>query len=180
MKKNEAATHQESDTDINQTNDNEIVWVSKSEIKRDAETLKQLGIELTKLSRNQLDKIPLDDDLLDSVILAQKIKKGAYRRQIQWIGKLLRHRDTGPIYDALHLLKSWNDQQNKLTHQLEQLRDRLIETGETDPILSIYPRADRQKLRHLARLAKNEQQSGTLSRVAKQIYRYLKELSHVE
>ncbi len=40
--------------------DDEIIWVSKSEIKRDAEELKQLGAEMVELGKNALDKIPLD------------------------------------------------------------------------------------------------------------------------
>ena len=55
--------------------DDEIIWVSKSEIKRDAEELKQLGAEMVELGKNALDKIPLDQDLRDAIELAQKIKK---------------------------------------------------------------------------------------------------------
>ncbi len=43
--------------------DDEIIWVSKSEIKRDAEELKRLGAEIVDLGKNALDKIPLDADL---------------------------------------------------------------------------------------------------------------------
>ena len=46
--------------------DDEIIWVSKSEIKRDAEELKRLGAEIVDLGKNALDKIPLDADLLSS------------------------------------------------------------------------------------------------------------------
>ena len=43
--------------------EDEIIYVSKSEIKRDAEELKKLGIELVNLSKNEIVKIPLDEDL---------------------------------------------------------------------------------------------------------------------
>ncbi len=55
--------------------DDEIIWVSKSEIKRDAEELKRLGAELVDLGKNALDKIPLDTDLRDAIELAQRIKR---------------------------------------------------------------------------------------------------------
>ena len=55
--------------------DDEIIWVSKSEIKRDAEERKRLGAELVDLGKNALDKIPLDTDLRDAIELAQRIKK---------------------------------------------------------------------------------------------------------
>lgn len=57
--------------------DDEIIWVSKSEIKRDAEELKRLGAELVDLGKNALDKIPLDTDLRDAIELAQRIKRVA-------------------------------------------------------------------------------------------------------
>ena len=43
--------------------DDEIIWVSKSEIKRDAEALKDLGAEMVDLGKNSLDKLPLDGRL---------------------------------------------------------------------------------------------------------------------
>ncbi len=53
--------------------DDEIIWVSKSEIKRDAEELKRLGAELVDLGKNALDKIPLDADLRDAIELIVEV-----------------------------------------------------------------------------------------------------------
>lgn len=53
----------------------EIIWVSKSEIKRDAEALKKLGEKLVNLTKTNLDKIPLDTGLRDAVELAQRLQK---------------------------------------------------------------------------------------------------------
>ena len=67
----------------------EIIWVSKSEIKRDAEALKKLGAKLVELNKTNLAKIPLNDQLLEAIELAQRLQKEAKRRQLQYIGKLL-------------------------------------------------------------------------------------------
>ncbi|EIS74613.1 hypothetical protein YPPY72_4248, partial [Yersinia pestis PY-72] len=109
--------------------DDEIIWVSKSEIKRDAEALKDLGTELVDLGKNALERIPLDEDLLAAIELAQKIKKEGRRRQLQLIGKMLRARDVEPIQTALDKLKNRHNQQISLFHKLETLRDRLIAEG---------------------------------------------------
>ncbi|MDU6078576.1 MAG: DUF615 domain-containing protein, partial [Pantoea sp.] len=53
--------------DNQEEEDDEIIWVSKSEIKRDAEELKRLGAELVDLGKNALEKIPLDEELLAAV-----------------------------------------------------------------------------------------------------------------
>ncbi|OCG03169.1 ribosome biogenesis factor YjgA [Gilliamella sp. wkB112] len=160
--------------------DDEIIYVSKSEIKRDAEALKKLGIELVNLSKNEIVKIPLDEDLLYAIELAQKIKKEGYRRQIQYIGKLLRSRDIEPITQTLDKLKNRHNQQVAMFHKLEKLRDELIETGNAETIIEIFPNADRQQLRTLARLAKKELDSNKTPKTARQIFQYLKQLSDAE
>ena len=167
---------QEFDTDM----DDVIIYVSKSEIKRDAEILKKMGVELVNLSKNELTKIPLDEDLLYAIELAQKIKKEGYRRQIQYIGKLLRSRNIDPITQALDKLKNRHNQQVALFHKLEKLRDELIETGDAENIIELFPIADRQQLRTLARQAKKERESNKPPKTAKQIFQYLKELSNAE
>ena len=159
--------------------DDEIIWVSKSEIKRDAEELKQLGAELVDLGKNALDKIPLDDDLRSAIELAQRIKKEGRRRQLQLIGKLLRQRDVDPIRQALDKLKNRHNQQVALFHKLEQLRDRLIDEGDdaVAEVLKLWPNADRQQLRSLIRNAKKEKEGNKPPKSARQIFQYLRELS---
>ncbi|WP_224652917.1 ribosome biogenesis factor YjgA [Pectobacterium versatile] len=159
--------------------DDEIIWVSKSEIKRDAEALKDLGAELVELGKNALEKIPLDDDLRAAVELAQRIKKEGRRRQLQLIGKMLRARDPEPIQTALDKLNNRHNQQVALFHKLEQLRDRLIEEGDdvVPDILALYPHADRQQLRSLVRNAQKEKATNKPPKSARQIFQYLRELA---
>ncbi|XWJ91794.1 ribosome biogenesis factor YjgA [Phytobacter ursingii] len=159
--------------------DDEIIWVSKSEIKRDAEELKRLGAELVDLGKNALEKIPLDQDLRDAVELAQRIKMEGRRRQLQLIGKLLRQRDVEPIRQALDKLKNRHNQQVAFFHKLEQLRDRLIEEGDDaiGEVLGLWPDADRQQLRTLIRNAKKEKEGNKPPKSARLIFQYLRELS---
>ncbi|MBK4116341.1 ribosome-associated protein [Pluralibacter gergoviae] len=159
--------------------DDEIIWVSKSEIKRDAEELKQLGAELVDLGKNALDRIPLDDDLRAAIELAQRIKKEGRRRQLQLIGKLLRSRDVDPIRQALDKVKNRHNQQVALFHKLEQLRDRLIDEGDdaVADVLNLWPDADRQQLRSLIRNAKKEKEGNKPPKSSRQIFQYLRELA---
>ena len=159
--------------------DDEIIWVSKSEIKRDAEALKDLGAELVDLGKNALDRIPLDEDLRAAIELAQRIKKEGRRRQLQLIGKLLRQRDPEPIQTALDKLKNRHNQQVALFHKLEQLRDRLIDDGDLaiTEVINLYPKADRQQLRALIRNAKKEREGNKPPKSARQIFQYLRVLA---
>ena len=165
--------------DNDEQEDEEIIWVSKSEIKRDAEELKRLGAELVELGKNSLDKIPLDERLRTEIELAQRIKKEGRRRQLQLIGKLLRSIDVEPIRVALDKLKNRHNQQVALFHKLEMLRDRLIEQGDEaiSDVIALYHDADRQQLRSMIRNAQKEKAGNKPPKSARQIFQYLRELA---
>ena len=67
---------------------------SKSQRKRDATALQYLGEQLVKRTPAQLSRVPLPDELLAAVRLAQGItQRGGHKRQLQYIGKLMRQLD---------------------------------------------------------------------------------------
>lgn len=67
---------------------------SKSQRKREATALQDLGEALVKLSAVQLNRVPLSDDLAAAVRAAQTMpQRGAHKRQLQFIGKLMRNLD---------------------------------------------------------------------------------------
>ena len=170
-------------TEIDWTDEQEeIIWVSKSEIKRDAEALKKLGEKLVELTQTNLDKIPLDETLLDAVNLARKSVKEARRRQLQFIGKLLRSTEVEPIQEALDKIENKHNQQQAMLHKLEQLRDDLVAQGD-DILVRLfddYPHADRQHLRNLVRSAKKEKEQNKPPKAYREIFQYLKELILVD
>ena len=156
----------------------EIIWVSKSEIKRDAEDLKQLGEKLVNLTKANLTKVPLDDSLKDAIELAQRLQKEARRRQLQYIGKFLRSIDAEPIREALEKIENKHNQQQAMLHKLEILRDELVAKGDvalTD-LLNEHPSADRQQLRNLIRAAQKEKEQNKPSKAYREIYQILKTL----
>ena len=156
----------------------EIIWVSNSEIKRDAEDLKQLGEKLVNLTKANLTKVPLDDSLKDAIELAQRLQKEARRRQLQYIGKLLRSIDAEPIREALEKIENKHNQQQAMLHKLEILRDELVAKGDvalTD-LLNEHPSADRQQLRNLIRAAQKEKEQNKPSKAYREIYQILKTL----
>ena len=156
----------------------EIIWVRKSEIKRDAEDLKQLGEKIVNLTKANLAKIPLDESLLDAIELAQRLQKEARRRQLQYIGKLFRGIDIAPIREALDKIENKHNQQQAMLHKIEKIRDELIENGDIalTNLLNNYPEADRQKLRNLIRSAQKEREQNKPSKAYRDIYQMLKSL----
>lgn len=74
---------------------------SKSQRKREATTLQDLGGALVKLTSTQLKQVPLSDELLAAIKAAQTMpQRGAHKRQLQFIGKLMRRLD-GPETAAI-------------------------------------------------------------------------------
>ena len=150
----------------------------EDEIKRDAEDLKQLGEKLVNLTKANLTKVPLDDSLKDAIELAQRLQKEARRRQLQYIGKLLRSIDAEPIREALEKIENKHNQQQAMLHKLEILRDELVVKGDaalTD-LLNEHPSADRQQLRNLIRAAQKEKEQNKPSKAYREIYQILKTL----
>lgn len=160
----------------------EIIWVSRTEMKRDMEMLQELGEELVKLKPSLLKKFPLDETLLIAIIDAQRFEKEAKRRQLQLIGKMMRTRDPEPIQAALDLHNNKNNQQGIELLKLEKMRDRIIAEGDSaiNDVIEKYPEADRQKLRQLARTAKKEQEGNKPPRAYREIFQYIKSLKKDE
>lgn len=156
----------------------EIIWVSKSEMKRDMEALQKLGQELVALTPNALAKIPLDESLLAAIKDARHFKNEAHRRQLQYIGKVMRSVDIEPIQAALDKLRNKHSQMTVALHKLELKRDQLIEQGDSmlNEIMSEHPEADRQRLRQLTRQANKEKSQNKPPKASREIFQYLKEL----
>lgn len=156
----------------------EIIWVSRSELKRDMEELQKLGEELVTLKPSVLAKFPLEDTLRIAISDAQRFEKEAKRRQMQYIGKLMRNYDPEPIQAALDKLRNKHNQQAVELHKIEKLRDRVISEGDAaiNDVMQLYPHADRQQLRQLARLAKKEQAENKPPKFFREIFQYIKSL----
>jgi ribosome-associated protein len=157
----------------------EDTQLSKTQLKNQMNDLQKLGESLVELSPSSLAKIPLDTQLLDAVLLAQRIlrKKEGYRRQLQLIGKLMRHRDIEPIEQALLVSQVSHQKANQKFHKLEVLRDTLIAQGDTaiEELLGQHDELDRQKLRQLVRQVNKQQKENKPPKASRELFKYLKE-----
>ncbi|MCZ4309033.1 ribosome biogenesis factor YjgA [Vibrio atlanticus] len=156
----------------------EIIWVSKTEMKTDMDALQKLGEELVGLKPSVLDKFPLSEDLAQAIKDAQRFKNEAKRRQLQYIGKVMRSVDPEPIQAALDKIRNKHSQATVELHKLEQLRDRVVAEGDAaiSDVMEMYPEADRQRLRQLARQANKEKAANKPAKSSREIFQILKEL----
>ena len=153
---------------------------SRTQKKNEAKALQKLGEQLVALSPEQLEGIEMSDDLRNSVIVAGKIKShGAKRRQLQYIGTLMRDIDPEPIQKALENIRLGDLQKILAFKKIEKWRDELKEGNREliEEILNNCPDAERQRLTQLARNARNEYQEGKGVKSSKMLFRYLNQIS---
>lgn len=161
-----------------ETNDKPYDRPSKSALKREMHDLQAIGTELVALSVDQLKKIDLPEDLREAVRDCQRFTAHeAHRRQLQYIGKLMRHIDPEPIREALDEIKGLSAAANARMHALERLRTRFLEDEKViGEIAASHPHADLQYLRQLRRNALKEKEQGKPPRAYRELYRSLREL----
>ena len=153
---------------------------SRTQNKNEARALQKLGEQLVELSPEQLDNIDVSDDLRNAVIVAGKIKShGARRRQLKYIGTLMRDIDPEPIRNALENIRLGDHQKIRAFKKVEKLRDELKQGNSAliEEILNNCPDAERQRLRQLARNARNEYEAGKGVKSSRILFRYLRQIS---
>lgn len=153
--------------------------ISKSQRKREMHDLKQLGVDLLEFSEDALRQLAMPETLLDALLTAKRITAhGARKRQMQYVGKLLKETDVDPLRAAVDARQHQRLTGSREFHQLEALREQLLLMGDEalNEVIAVFPRADRQHLRKLIRLARQEQAQGQPKGAGKALFRHLREL----
>jgi ribosome-associated protein len=150
---------------------------SKSQRKRESSALQDLGKALVKLPTDRVRKLDLPEALRAAVLEAQRINShGALRRQMQYIGRLMRDVDAEPIVAQLDAIRGASDSAKAEFHALERWRERLLaDDGALTDWLAIHPQADAQQLRQLIRNARREATEGKPPRASRALFRMLAE-----
>ena len=155
----------------------EAEFVSRSQKKREVEELQKLGAALVELAPALLATIALPEALAAAVREAQRIRSHeARRRQLQYIGKLMRSIDAEPVRAALAAVAGQSAAARARHRRLEDWRARLIDD---DAALTEFAAAragaDLQALRTLIRNARKEIAGGKPPRAQRELFRVLRE-----
>lgn len=131
---------------------------SKTQLKAEADEKQALGEALITLRADLMARLDLPEKLLQAIADAKKITSfEGRRRQMQFIGKLMRPLDDEPIRDAINEQANGSAQLTLQLHLAEQWRDRLIEADNAlGAWLTTYPATDAQQLRALIRQARKD------------------------
>lgn len=149
-------------------------FISKTRRKKQMSDLQDVGAELVELPAEQLARIDMPEALREAVLAARRFTKHeALRRQIQYIGRLMRDIDAGPIAEQLAAIKAPSRRQTALFHVAERWREDLLADPEAVArFVHEFPEADPHRLRALVAGVREE-------RLGNQPPRQFRDLFHV-
>jgi ribosome-associated protein len=150
---------------------------SKTQIKKEMLLLQALGEELVALSPAARAKIPMEQDLALALALADKLvkKHEAYRRHMQFIGRVMRNTDLAPIERALAVVRNTNQAATRKFHLIEDWRDKLLASNDAvTEFIAEYPQVEVQQLRTLIRNAKKEQEKQQPGKSYRELFQLIK------
>ena len=154
---------------------------SKSQRKREMTALQKLGAELVEEPKERVLRVPLPDQVRDAILECQGIRSHeGRRRQLQYIGKLMRVLDEEEVAAIQKTMDSWKGASKSETaalHALERQREKLL--ADDDALTALrarHPELDLQHLRALIRNARREQAENKAPKAYREIFQVLKQL----
>lgn len=132
---------------------------SKTRLKKESHELQALGEALLELPPAKLAAVPMPERLLDALNELRRIRSHeGRRRQLQYVGKLMREADPAPLREAVAAQRLPNAHDTLRLHEAEAWRDRLLaDDASLTDWLHHHPDTDAQALRALIRSARRDQ-----------------------
>jgi ribosome-associated protein len=131
---------------------------SRNELKQQMHDLQELGEAVAALPAERLAKLKIDERLRDAIAELRRTRSfEGKRRQLQYIGKLMKHEDPAPLREAVASFKVGSATDTLALHQAEYWRDQLLAGDDAlNTWVQQYPATDIQQLRSLVRSARKE------------------------
>jgi ribosome-associated protein len=153
-------------------------FISKTRRKRHMTDLQVAGAALVKLSPEQLARMQLPEELREAVLECKRYTKHeAIRRQMQYIGRIMRNIDAGPILAQLAALEAPSKRQTALFHVAERWRqDLLADPASIALFVKEFPSADPDRLRELVTAAQEEKRGAKPPKNFRELFHVLNAL----
>ena len=168
---------------MQEINDSDLL-PSKTELKAEADARQAIGKKLVDLPKDKLAKLDLPEALFEAVAEAKRLTShGAIRRQLQYIGRLMRDIDPAPIAEQLSRWEGKHNEENARFHLMERWRDRLIaeaakpQSTALQAFLAEFPHADIQQLRTLTRNAQKELSGNKPPKSSRELFKLIREIN---
>ena len=151
--------------------------LSKTRKKAQMHALQKLGTELVDLSKERLASMQLPETLAEAIREAQRITAHeGRRRQMQYIGRLMRDLNPAPIQERLDAWRGQSKTEIARQHGMERLRDKLIANDSAlTEFAQKHPGVDLQALRNLIRNARKEAAEGRAPKSYREIFKVIRD-----
>jgi ribosome-associated protein len=179
--------HSQTDHDPSEpdTTDPFLERPSKTRRKQASHDLQDLGEAVVALPDARIEGLAIAESLLDAIRQYKKTKTfEGQRRQMQYIGKLMRIHDVEPIRQAVTDMQLGRAKDSLALHQAERWRAELLaDDSAATRWITEHPQADVQQLRSLVRAARKdaalvpEKRSG---RAFRELFQFIKAESNDE
>ena len=137
--------------------------------------LQDVGASLVRLSAEQLARLEMPEELREAVLACKKFTKHeAIRRQMQYIGKVMRDIDSTPIMEQITRLEGPTRRDTALFHAAEKWRQELLEHDDAVArFVREFPEADPHRLRKLIESAREEKRVSRPPRSWRELFHVL-------
>ncbi len=156
--------------------------LSKTRRKAAMHALQDLGEAMVGLEPRHfamlLSEVSLPERLRDALVEARGIRAhGGRKRQLQYVGKLMREVDPAPVAAWLESLARGRQHDAARLHAAERWRDRLMAEPEAlDGLAAEHPTLDRSRMRALIARAREERGAGAAPHAYRELFRAVKAL----
>jgi len=153
--------------------------ISKTKLKATADAQQAIGKKLVDLPKDRLIKLNLPEALFEAVLEAKRITaNGAIRRQLQYLGRLMRNIDSTPIIEQLQRWEGKHNEENAHFHTLERWRTRLLtDNNSISEFLQTFPHADSQQLRTLIRNVQREEIAQKPPKSSRELFKLIRQIT---
>jgi ribosome-associated protein len=150
-------------------------FISKTRRKKQMKDLQDLGAALVELSKEQLARVDMPENLREAIMQCRSITKHeGRRRQMQYIGKIMRNIDAGPIAAQLAAIEAPSKRQTAVFHVAERWRTDVMEQPDAvERFVKEFPGADPVRLRELAEKAREEKRAAKPPRSYRELFHVL-------
>jgi ribosome-associated protein len=163
---------------VEQFSDDEV-RPSRTQRKLNDQALQELGQALVAVGEDKLAELHLPERLREAILQARTISKfGALRRQMQYIGRLMREEgDANSIRDQLNAWKGASVQETARLHLIERWRVKLLKDDRAlEELIAEYPQADVQRIRMLIRNTRRESEAQKPPKSFRELFQVLREI----
>jgi len=149
--------------------------ISKTELKKDSKKIQEFGRKISELTINNIEAFKFPSNIYEATIGLKNIKSNsAKKRQVQYLGKLLREIDLTDAFLIMKQLKVSSQKEIQKNHIIEDWRDKLLSNNDSiTQFVDEYPKIDRQSLRQTISNAQKDDKSPKYSR---QLFKLIKDI----